>query len=82
MDALNTCNICDAEIKTPNSAGYCDDCRKPSINWQEVGPESVQALKDLTERIDLRKLNVKKDYHLLVAHAQAIAALRRAEGKV
>ena len=24
--ALASCNVCDAEIKTPNAAGYCDDC--------------------------------------------------------
>jgi hypothetical protein len=30
MDPLNTCNACEAEIKTPNPMGYCDDCLKDS----------------------------------------------------
>ena len=28
MNALDTCNACDQEIKTPNAMGYCDDCLK------------------------------------------------------
>ncbi len=26
MKALNSCNVCDQDIKTPNRLGYCDDC--------------------------------------------------------
>lgn len=28
MNALDICNACDAEVKTPNKFGYCDQCLK------------------------------------------------------
>jgi len=35
----------------------------------------ITALEDLTKEINLKKVNVKKDYSLMVAHAQATKLL-------
>ena len=39
----------------------------------------LQALKDLTAAIDLSKLNIRKDFSLLNAHAFATRAIYEAE---
>mgnify|MGYP000747659551 CR=1 FL=1 len=41
----------------------------------------LQALKALVREIDLSKLNVRKDFSLLNAHAYATKTLAQAEGK-
>jgi hypothetical protein len=48
-----------------------------------AAPELLDALEHLaSEAWQLRKGNVKKDYHLLVAHNAAIKAIRKARGEV
>jgi len=49
-----------------------------AINSHE---ELLQALKDLAREIDLRKLNIRKDFSLMSAHAFALKAIAKAEGK-
>lgn len=41
--------------------------------------ELLAALKDLAEAIDLKKLNIRKDFHLLNVHACATKAIWKAE---
>ena len=41
----------------------------------------LQALKSLVKEIDLSKLNVRKDFSLLNAHAFAAKTIHQAEGK-
>jgi len=48
-----------------------------------AAPELLDALEHLaSEAWQLRTGNVKKDYHLLVAHSAAIKAIRKAKGEV
>jgi hypothetical protein len=42
--ALSSCNVCDAEVKTPNPGGYCEKCL---IDWPTVGPELVKVLESI-----------------------------------
>jgi hypothetical protein len=44
-----------------------------------AAPSMLQALKDLTGKIQLWKLNVRKDFSLLNAHATATKAIWQAE---
>ena len=46
-----------------------------------AAPELLEACKYLTKEIDLSKLNIKKDFSLINAHAAALKAIRKAEGK-
>lgn len=43
-------------------------------------PDLLAALEELTAAMDLRKLTVRKDYALLVAHAGALKAIRQYKG--
>lgn len=47
-----------------------------------AAPEMLETLKLLTARIDLSKLNVSKDFGLMNAHACALKAIARVEGKI
>ncbi len=40
----------------------------------------LEALKELAASIDLSRLNVRKDFHLLASHASALKAINNAEG--
>ena len=46
-----------------------------------AAPELLDALESLTKEINLGKLNVKKDFSLLVAHANATKMIAKATGK-
>ncbi len=39
----------------------------------------LAALKDLAKQINLRKLNIRKDFDLLAVHAAALTAIHKAE---
>jgi hypothetical protein len=41
----------------------------------------LEALKDLAKEIDLSKLNIRKDFSLINAHAVALKTIYKAEGK-
>lgn len=41
----------------------------------------LEALRSLTKEIDLSKLNVRKDFSLINAHACALKVIHEAEGK-
>lgn len=43
--------------------------------------ELLQALRCLTQEIDLSKLNIRKDFSLLNAHASAMKTIFKAEGR-
>jgi hypothetical protein len=43
-------------------------------------PTMLQALKDLTAEIHLSKLNIRKDFSLINAHAAALRAIHKATG--
>lgn len=45
----------------------------------DVNEELLEALRSLTREIDLGKLNIRKDFSLMNAHASAIKAIARAE---
>lgn len=45
-----------------------------------AAPELLRALQDLTKSIELAKLNVKKDFSILNAHACATKAIYKATG--
>ena len=47
-----------------------------------AAPAMYEALKFLTSEIDLSKLNVRKDFSLMNAHAWAIKVILQAEGKL
>lgn len=49
-----------------------------AVNMHE---ELIQALKDLTKEVNLGKLNIRKDFSLISAHASALKAIFRAEDK-
>jgi hypothetical protein len=44
-------------------------------------PDLLEALKLLTQAIDLGTLNIRKDFHLINAHACATKAIAKAERK-
>jgi hypothetical protein len=46
-----------------------------------AAPDLLEALKYLTAQIDLGKLNVRKDFSLINAHASALQAIFKATGK-
>jgi hypothetical protein len=45
-----------------------------------AAPIMLQALQDLCAEIKLGKLNVRRDFHLMNAHACALKAIYQAEG--
>lgn len=47
-----------------------------------AAPAMYEALKFLTSEIDLSKLNVRKDFSLMNAHAWAVKVILQAEGKL
>lgn len=47
----------------------------------QAAPELLEALKLLVKEVNLPKLNVKKDFSLMVAHAAALKALNKATGE-
>lgn len=55
------------------------DTSKPSP--EAINAELLQALKGLAGCVDLSKLNVRKDFSLLNAHACAMKAIAKAEGR-
>ena len=59
-----------------------EDERQAIVGTVIHAKELLQALKELTEAIDLSKLNIRKDVHLLNVHACASRAIHKAEGKV
>ena len=46
-----------------------------------AAPELLEACKYLAKEINLSKLNIKKDFSLINAHATALKAIYKAEGK-
>lgn len=51
IDPLNTCNICDLEIKTPNAAGYCDEHLK-EIETRPKKKKKKTHIQDLFDAIN------------------------------
>lgn len=43
-----------------------------------AAPELLRALEDLTSQINLSSLNIKKDFSLINAHAQALKIIHKA----
>ena len=73
------------------SKGYpqkCIACSPSPHEWSEAtknliasAPDMLEALKCLTQEIHLSKLNIRKDFSLINAHACALKAIAKAEGK-
>lgn len=47
-----------------------------------AAPDLLAAITDLTKNVNLSKLNVRKDYSLLLAHAASLKAIAKAKGGV
>jgi len=85
MNALNTCNVCDAEVKTPNEAGYCDEhlaeVRKPKGTTQHTpGPwKAVENYiygnhtRDTAQRVAI--VDRKEDTRLIAAAPEMLGEL-------
>ncbi len=46
-----------------------------------ASPRLLEELENLTQQIDLSKLNIKKDFSLIAAHAAALSAIHEAKGE-
>jgi hypothetical protein len=57
-------------------------CVQANAHLIAAAPAMYEALKFLTSEIDLSKLNVRKDFSLMNAHAGAIKVILQAEGKL
>jgi hypothetical protein len=53
----------------------------PNKSVEAPEKELIQALEGLTKAIDLRKLKVRRDFSLLVAHAYALKVLYKINEK-
>ncbi len=75
-----TCTLMDDNGHTHNDDHSKEDAAYivRAVNSHE---ELLQALKDLANEICLGKLSVRKDFSLINAHASALKAIFKAEGK-
>jgi hypothetical protein len=64
-----------------NGEGFTSEDRA-NATLIAAAPAMYEALKFLTSEIDLSKLNVRKDFSLMNAHAGAIKVILQAEGKL
>jgi hypothetical protein len=74
-----------ARVSYPHHGNeHVQDYREADDNRDVLAaaPDLLQALKDLTKEINLSKLNVRKDFSLLNAHACATKAIAKAEGNL
>lgn len=60
-------------------------CTPEFENWlrnriEPDEPDLLEALKNLTEQVQLSKLSIRKDFSLINAHAAAVKAIAKAEG--
>lgn len=53
----------------------------PSVGLIAAAPELLEALKGLVAEIYLSKLNIRKDFSLINAHAYATKIIQKAESK-
>lgn len=73
------CMNCDCSGTVATFSGQEAAPVKPSP--ETINAELLQALKALVGEIDLSKLNVRKDFSLLNAHACATKTIAKAEGR-
>jgi|WetSurMetagenome_2_1015567.scaffolds.fasta_scaffold236270_3 hypothetical protein len=50
-------------------------------DWVEMREEVLYVLKSFVREISLSKLNIRKDFSLINAHASAIRLINKAEGR-
>lgn len=62
---------------------YGIDKEQAEINANLIAsaPELLEALKYLVDNTSLSKLNIKRDFSLINAHANALKAIAKAEGR-
>ena len=66
-----------------NGARQAGDFAQEEANSRLIAaaPSLLRALEDLTSEIKLGKLNIRKDFSLINAHAAATKAIRQATGE-
>ena len=55
----------------------CLECNAPLFS---TAPDLLYAIEELTGAIQLSKLNIRKDFSLINAHAYALKVIRKAKG--
>ena len=76
------CSESGLHITDVNGYGMTDAQNQANAALIAAAPAMYEALQSLTSEIDLSKLNIRKDFSLMNAHACAVKAILQAEGKL